>query len=390
MLLRTAIKNILGAGRRTWLNVAVLSFVFVLMVAYNGILDGFMKNAVTSAREWDAAYGQLWSEHYDPYDIFTLQDAHEPIPEELNRAITAQSITPVLLSQATAYQGGNMQNILLRGIDPEQHILKIPSKELASDETGAIKAVIGKRMANTLKAAPGDNLLIRWRDKYGAFDAREIVIASIFDSNTATIDAGQIWISLDNLRQMTQMQGEATYFVLSKESSIRQNIGTWVYKDTDFLLNDLYLMEQSNRVESVIIFSILLAVALLAVFDTQTLSIFRRQKEIGTYVALGMTPKRVTRLFTLEGTSYSILAILISFIWGTPVLYWFAKTGLKLPEGYAEMGLGMGDAMYPVYQPSSILTSIILIVVLSMLISYIPSRKIAKSNIVEALKGRIN
>lgn len=390
MILRTAIKNILGAGKRTWLNVTVLSFVFVLMVAYNGILDGFMKDAITSAHEWDTGYGQLWSKHYDPYDVFTLQDAHEPVPEELNQSITDQSITPVLLSQATAYQNGNMQNILLRGIDPEQQILKIPSHQLAGDETGTIKAVIGKRMANTLKAGPGDNLLIRWRDKHGAFDAREIFIASVFDSNTATIDAGQIWISLDNLRQMTQMPGEATYFMLSKQSRIKQDIATWSYKDMDFLLSDLYLMEQSSRVESVIIFTILLVIALLSVFDTQTLSIFRRQKEIGTYVALGMTPRRVTRLFTLEGTSYSILAILAGFIWGTPFLYWFSKTGLKLPESYSEMGLGMRDAMYPVYQPASIVTSIILIVALSMLISYIPARKIAKSNIVEALKGKIS
>ncbi len=389
MLLKTAIKNILGAGRRTWLNVAVLSFVFVLMIAYNGILDGFMKDAITSAREWDTGYGQLWSEHYDPYDVFTLQDAHEPIPVALNQSILDQTITPVLLSQATAYQNGNMQNVLLRGIDPGQQILKIPSHQLAGDETGTIKATIGKRMANTLKARPGDNLLIRWRDKHGAFDAREIVIASVFDSNTATIDAGQIWISLDNLREMTQMPGEATYIILSDQNRIRQDIGTWAYKDMDFLLSDLYLMEQSSRIEAVIIFTILLVVALLSVFDTQTLSIFRRQKEIGTYVALGMTPKRVTRLFTLEGTSYSILAILAGLIWGTPLLYWFSKTGLKLPESYSEMGLGMGQAMYPSYQPTSILTSIILIVAVSMLISYIPSRKIAKSNIVEALKGKI-
>lgn len=388
MILRTATKNILGAGRRTWLNVAVMSFIFVLIVAYNGILDGFMRDAVTSAHEWETGNGQIWSEHYDPYDIFTIQDAHRPVPEELNQSITDQSVMPILLTQATIYRNGNMQNVLIRGIDPEQQILKIPSNLLTDDGSGAIKAIIGKMMAKSLNAKPGDNLFVRWRDKFGTFDAKEIVIASVFDSNTATIDAGQIWISLENLRQMTQMPGEATYFVLAKQSHISQNIGSWRYKDTDFLLKDIYLMEQSSRVESIIIFAILLAVALLSVFDTQTLSIFRRQKEIGTYVALGMTPGRVTLLFTLEGTLYSILAIIVSFIWGIPFLYWFSKTGLKIPDSYSDMGLGLRDAMYPVYQPISILASIVLIVTLSMIISYIPARKIAKSNIVEALKGK--
>jgi putative ABC transport system permease protein len=164
----------------------------------------------------------------------------------------------------------------------------------------------------------------------------------------------------------------------------------WKYKDPDFLLEDLYILARSSRIESFIIFTILLSIALLAVFDTQTLSIFRRQKEIGTYIALGMTPKQVTRLFTLEGTTYSILAILVGAIWGTPLLYWYGKTGIKLPQSYTEMGLGMRETMRPVYQPGTILTSIAIIISLSMLISYLPTRKIAKSNVVEALKGKIN
>jgi ABC-type lipoprotein release transport system permease subunit len=281
-----------------------------------------------------------------------------------------------------------MQNIVLRGVETNQKIVSIPSQYLLSEDD-EVKAVIGKRMAKTLKLDIDDRLLIRWRDKNGAFDAREIVITTIFDSNASTIDAGQIWISLDNLQIMTEMDNEATYFVMSKDCPVRQDVGTWKYRDTDFLLHDLYLMAQSERVESVIIFIVLLAIALLAVFDTQTLSIFRRQKEIGTYVALGMTPKQVIRLFTIEGTSYSVLAILVSFVWGIPVLYWFSKVGIKLPDSYDDMGFGMGDAMYPIYEVGSILASIIIIVLLSMFISYIPARKIARSNVVEALKGKI-
>ena len=56
------------------------------------------------------------------------------------------------------------------------------------------------------------------------------------------------------------------------------------------------------------LWAILLMLAMLAVFDTQVLSIFRRQKEIGTYIALGMTRKQVVTLFTLEGAMHAVLA----------------------------------------------------------------------------------
>ena len=35
-----AYKNLMGAGLRTWLNVVVLSFAFVLIIFYNGLIDG--------------------------------------------------------------------------------------------------------------------------------------------------------------------------------------------------------------------------------------------------------------------------------------------------------------------------------------------------------------
>lgn len=388
LLFKTAIKNIFSAGRRTWLNVAVLSFTFVLMTAFNGLLDGWINDALTGSREWETGAGQFWHPTYDRYDIFTLSDAHGEIPADFAPYLADKSVTPVLVVQAAVYESGNMQNTLLKGIEHTQQILNIPSNRLLSDDD-LIPAVIGERMANMLHVNQGDHLLIRWRDKNGAFDVREITIASIFSSSIATVDEGQIWLPLNILQEMTGMQNEATYLVKSEKCTITEDVKGWSYKDNDFLLQDLYSLMQSGRVESFIIFSILLTLALLAVFDTQMLSVFRRQKEIGTYVSLGMTPRQVTRMFTLEGTSYSLLGIVAGAIWGFPFLYWFRKTGIALPESYTEIGLGVHETMLPIYNPGTIMTSIVIILLLSVLISWIPSRKISKSNMVEALKGKI-
>jgi ABC-type lipoprotein release transport system permease subunit len=228
--------------------------------------------------------------------------------------------------------------------------------------------------------------MLRWRDKQGVFDAREVVIADVFETKASAADAGQMWMNLADLYTMTGMQGEATYLVKSAQCSVASDADGWSYKDMSFLMADIDLMMASNRVESVIIFVILLAIVLLAVFDTQMLSIFRRQKEIGTYVALGMTPGRVIGLFTLEGTAYSLLAVLGAMVWGAPLLYWFGQAGMKLPESYTDTGMNIGDTMYPAYKISSIVISIIVLVISSAVISYWPARRIAKQNIVLALK----
>ena len=45
LALKLAFKNLMGAGLRTWLNVSVLSFAFVIIVFYNGLIDGWNRQS---------------------------------------------------------------------------------------------------------------------------------------------------------------------------------------------------------------------------------------------------------------------------------------------------------------------------------------------------------
>ena len=52
--LKLAFKNLLGAGLRTWLNVLALSFAFVLIIFYNGMIDGWnrQESGIRSMGNW--------------------------------------------------------------------------------------------------------------------------------------------------------------------------------------------------------------------------------------------------------------------------------------------------------------------------------------------------
>ena len=49
-------------------------------------------------------------------------------------------------------------------------------------------------MAHSAKLEVGDKLLLRWRDKNGTFDAREVEIADVFKCNVPAMDNGQVYI----------------------------------------------------------------------------------------------------------------------------------------------------------------------------------------------------
>ena len=64
----------MGAGLRTWLNAGVLSFAFIVIIFYNGLIDGWNEQAKRDGINWDYGYGHLLNESYDEYDPFSFQD----------------------------------------------------------------------------------------------------------------------------------------------------------------------------------------------------------------------------------------------------------------------------------------------------------------------------
>lgn len=383
--LKLAFKNLMGAGLRTWLNVTVLSFAFVLIIFYNGLLDGWNRQGKRDTINWQTGYGQLWHPEYDPFDPYTIADSHAPLSEAVQKEIDAGNLSPVLITQATAYPNGRVQSVILKGIKTDQKILELPTANLNNLQE-KYTAIIGRRMAETAKLNVGDRVLVRWRDKNGTFDAREIQIASIFKCDVPAADNGQIYLSLSVLQEMTALQNEATLLVSSKNFA-QKDIDSWVFKDLDFLLADFEKLIASKKGGSMIMQSLLLILALLAIFDTQVLTIFRRQKEIGTYIALGLTRWQVVGIFTLEGGAHSILAAILGAIYGIPLFMWLAKVGISF--GTPEIGITIAETIYPYYSMRLILVSLIIVVVSATLVSYLPARKIAKMNPTDALKGKL-
>ncbi|MBN2775333.1 MAG: FtsX-like permease family protein [Prolixibacteraceae bacterium] len=388
LAIKLAYRNLIGAGLRTWLNVIVLSFSFVVIIWMKGVLIGWDYQAKTDMKNWETGGGQYWQESYDPYDPFTLNDSHSVIPQKLSGKVNNGEIVPILITQGTLYPEGRMQNIRIKGIDPKQKILMLPTNKLDT-AVNAIPAIIGGGMAKANKIEKGDYITLQWRDVNGTFDAADILIMEIFSTNVPAVDNGQVWIALDKLQKMMLMPNEATILTWSGGEAEHPVIGQWVFKDVNELTADITEMIKTKSVGQSVFYIILLLLAMLAIFDTQVLSIFRRQKEIGTYVALGYTRKEVVGLFTVEGAMHSVLAAIVSAIYGIPFLIWQAKVGWTLPVDASDYGMAMAQTLYPVYSFGLVIGTILIVLLITTAVSYWPSRKIAKMNPTEALRGRI-
>lgn len=385
---KLAYRNLIGAGLRTWLNVIVLSFSFVVIIWMKGVMSGWDLQAKTDLTNWEIGDGQYWHENYDPYDPFSLTESHMKVPGEFQDEISDGNMEPMLIVQGTIYPRGRLQPVTIKGTRPEQGILKLPAHKLDTIVDG-IPAIIGAMMARNLKLKTGARFIMRWRDDNGTFDADEVVITGIFSSSVPSVEMSQVYISLERLQNMMGLENEATIFTFRGDQKERPAIDGLVLKTKNELTASIDELIKTKTIGQSVFYFILLLLAMLAIFDTQVLSIFRRQKEIGTYIALGYTRKEVVGLFTLEGAMHSVLAALVGALYGIPFLAWMAMEGWTMPLEVSEFGLPLAQTLYPVYSAGLVISTILIVVVTTTVVSYWPSRKIAKMNPTEALRGKI-
>jgi len=433
-ILRLAIRNLRGAGFRTLLNALALSFAFVAIIFGQGLLQGMNKQAEDASVAWEYSGGQFWQENYDPYDPLTLDEAHAPVPPEIGALVEQGRAVPILVIQGSIYPQGRLIPVLIKGIEPSQTALAIPTTALDAghdrnpsgisdrvpsphddsdrvprpdDDSGRVPSpdhddsdrvpspdddfavLLGARMARAAGLEVGDYVTVQWRDRQGAFDAREARVAHVFETSVTSVDMGQVWVPLAALQKLTGMEGSATLVVLQKGAgSALGHVPGWVFRSPAFLLSDLRDMVRSKTVGQSIMFGVLFLLAMLAIFDTQVLSVFRRRREIGMLIALGMTRAQVIAMFTLEGALYGVLAAIMGAVYGTPLFVYVGRNGITFP-GADSWGFAIGETLYPAYTAGLVLGTTALVLVVTTIVSWLPTRKIARLRPTDALSGRM-
>jgi putative ABC transport system permease protein len=388
MLFKIALKNLLGARLRTFLNVLVTSISFFLIIFITGLYDGMRQHAKQVTIDTEVAGGAYWHPKYDPMDPMLFEDAHSILPSEIDFLIQEKKAVAVLVSQAAIYPNGRIMPVVMKGIDPAQSIVNMPTGSLSQNKDINIPVLIGKGMANNAKLDIGDSFTIRWLDSDGTYDADEGTVVHIMDTENFKLDIGHIWIPINKAQEMLAMNNEVTYVAYKEGLAKVKAPGDWIHRDVEYLIQDIEAAIEADKPGNQIMFAILLALAAMGIFNAQVLSIFRRGKEIGTLMALGMTRSRVVGLFTLEGSINAILAAVLTVFPFGVILWWTAKYGVPMPIDYSEMGFMIAKRLIPVYSLGLIFTTTVLIFTIVLVVSYLPSKRISRMKPTEALRGK--
>jgi ABC-type lipoprotein release transport system permease subunit len=188
---------------------------------------------------------------------------------------------------------------------------------------------------------------------------------------------------------MLAVPGEASLVVVGKGIGAGQPVGSgWIWRDLDFLLADIVEMIKFKSAGNYLMYGLMLLMGLLAIFDTQVLAIWRRRREIGTLMALGMDRVRVIGLFTIEGALHGLLALVVGAVYGIPILALTGAKGIPVPEMMSDMGMPVPPVLYPAYGLRLVVATTLVVFISVTVVSMLPASNIAKLKPTDALRGK--
>ena len=379
-------KNFYRQGLRAFLNVLVTALSIVALIFMLSLLNGFQAQATRNLVSTDVGGGHYRVPGFDILTPTKWEDLTMPVPEVLD-GLLVRDKAEVLVQQGQLYPNRRLYPVQLRGIAMDQSLLNLPLAGLKSfeDKPGeVIPAVVGVKMARKAHLEKGDTVVLKWRDKGGAVDARDVLIVDVGDIVNPRIDDGVVWLRLDHLRSMTGREGEVSWV------AVREYLGQvqgFEFQGIEMLMADLLAMLRQDRINSKILWGILMVLVCTSVFNTQILNIFKRQKEIGTLMALGMEPQWIVRIFTLEGVIAALWALGLAVVLGVPFFIWFQGVGFDVTH-LSEASFPVRETVYPDYQPREILVSVFIVMSLIIVSAWVPVKKITSLDPTLALRGR--
>lgn len=379
-------KNFYRQGLRAFLNVLVTALSIIALIFMLSLLNGFQAQATRNLVSTDVGGGHYRVPGLDILTPTEWEDFTMTVPQALESLSTTDK-AEVLVQQGQLYPNRRLFPVQLRGISMDQSLLSLPLAGLQSydDKPGdVIPAVVGVKMARKAHLKQGDTVVLKWRDKGGAVDARDVLIVDVGDIINPRVDDGVVWLRLDHLRVMTDRAREVSWV------AVREFLGPvqgFEFHGLELLMSDLLALLRQDRINSKILWGILMVLVCTSVFNTQILNIFKRQKEIGTLMALGMEPGRIVRIFTLEGVLAALWALVLAVLLGVPFFIWFQGVGFDVSH-LSEASFPIRETIYPDYQPREILVSVLIVLALMIAAAWVPVKKIIRLDPTLALRGR--
>ncbi|WP_434567226.1 ABC transporter permease [Vibrio chagasii] len=338
---RLAWLNLLRNGRRSLLSVLIIAIaVFALTSAGGYGLYTYESLRESTAR--DTGHLTLSTPGYFEQDEdMPLSNGLDNV-QALTKSIIGDSdvrgVQPRVYFSGLVSNGSKSTIFMGTGVNEREFDMKGPFLDVRSGQTlSDVKSprydsqepqvMLGTDLARNLKVAVGDWVTLLATTSDGALNAFDFKVQGIYSTGVPELDKRQLYVHITTAQELLASDKVSTLsvflFETNKTSTVQQRIQLALDKQVGQQGSDIEITPWQDRaffytkVKDLYdrIFGIMGAVMALVVFvslfNTMTMSVTERTREIGTLSALGSYPSEIVAVFLKEA---GLLAVIGSAI----------------------------------------------------------------------------
>ena len=404
---KMAWRNIWRNPRRTILTVCAITFATVLLVFMLSFQFGSYETMINTSVKISTGHLQVQAEKYQEKksiryvipDPRAIADIVDQIPEVAAYTFRAQAFA--LISSKDRTYG-----VVVTGIDPQKEATVSRIKKLVyagnfltADD--ANQALVGNLLAKNLRVSIGDELTLLGQGRDGSIGATVVQVKGIFRSGIDEFDRSAMQIPLSTFQDIFSMEGAVHEVVVIAKSlsdvsrikaqlkaalAVLNNGKALKILDWQELMPGLRQAIEMDLVSGLIFYGLLIIVVAFSILNTFLMAIFERTKEFGVMMAVGTTPRRLTKILLIESISMTLIGIITGICIGIGITYYFQIHGIDFSGGSELLSqFGISGRMYPKLSLLSVSIGPFMVLFFTLFAALYPALKVRRLRPVEAM-----
>ncbi len=296
-----------------------------------------------------------------------------------------QAAAAVASGPGVAQQGGVRKAIVVLGVDLAdfQQVIRLDDKRREGTlSLAAGEALIGSELASDLGLAPG----ARVRLQSASGEVLSVRVAGVLDYGVQDLNRRRVLLPLRDAQSLLGYGLEVTeidvrvqrLFEAQRLAADLSRVTGLTAESWQAANGQLVTALRSQSASGLMIrFFVTLAVA-LGIASVLVVSVVQRQREIGILRAMGTPRQRILAVFLLQGGIVGLGGSLLGTALGAALAVGFTRVARNAD----------GSPLFPiVLQPELFVSSAALATLVGVLAAWLPARRAARLDPVEAIRG---
>lgn len=411
-ILDLAARNLLRNKRRTILAIVSMFLTVFLMTFLGSFVDGMMQNFVDNLTRNDSGHVRVTSRDFDERQRFMPVDANiqdsavvvsaiRGIPELSDEIVLIQE--RILFGNLLANGNANKTAIAYAGdAEKEKELLRLDksvSEGRYIENVG--ETIIGKGLAEDLNLSLNDELKVVTTGADYGLHLKKFQVVGIFNSGMKNLDDAVFQVSLEDAQSLLRTFGGSQQILVMLKDYNNANDAALLIQEAVSKLpgSDALIVRPWTEIgeypaliatmESTynIIYFVVGILGAFIIANIMMMVVLERRREIGILKAMGLKKREVLALFFSEGIMIGFVGSFLGALCGFTLSFLLRNTGLDFSASLSSIDYPINPVVYLSVNPVMALKMVGIGTVLSALVSFLPSRKAAKMNVIEAIQS---